>query len=364
MPANGIEVLGVHPNSNGELWYYMGLYRNDGLTHDWTIVANSALSLANTTACASLPLVTFTGGVTVAPSPTTDLQDRCLFILNDTATSYSLEGVRDRTNGGMPTILNIDSNVPVLVTQIHLNQQYARVLYKNSAGIDQTQRWVKFVESGISRNSACITEVFAPFMTEAELPECTTSTVLNCRPATAIAVSRIFGQAAIIKNAFNSTGGGCNNTNPFCYEPPNDTLNGRPPCPEYPLTEEANCGIDLWTANDAPPGVVGSKTVYAYCGGLLGGYSGSSGTLALIVRNSNGLNVTRYNYTHIDTLYSSLLSSSTSLYEYVARGIQLGTYGPIGAYGGTEDEEHIDTVQVNIGSTTPYSDPPWNSGCN
>ncbi len=341
LPPNGIEIVGIHPNLDGELWYRLGTYRV-GLSGDWAKADGTPMQVPNNTPCGNLPLMTSAGQPTAAPSPTTNLRDRCLFILNAAVLSYSLGGVRDRTNGGTPATLSIGANVPVLITQVHLNQQYARVLYKNSDGVNQPERWVKFIESGISRNSPCVTQGFAPFMTEAELPECFTA-VLNCRPSSPVPAPRIFnGLPATVIAPFAHPSLGCGNDNLLCW---GDTSNpDTRPCPYRDISATENCGIDLTASSNA---------TYIYRGGILGGYSSSTGTMAILVKNAIGATVLRYNYTHVG-LASPRFNSGAG--EYVASGIYLGNYGPIGPYG---DIEHIDTVQVNDTNQT-YAEPPWN----
>jgi hypothetical protein len=342
VPANGIEIMGIHPNLNGELWYRLGIYRSDMITQPggWARVDGTPMQVPNT--CNNLPLVNRTGQSTAAASPTTDLLDRCLFILDAAVASYSLNGVRDRTNAGTPTTLAIDANVPVLVTQVHLNQQYARVLYKNSIGVDQPQRWVKFTESGISRNSVCVTQGFAPFMTEADLPLCTTGALLNCRPSSPAPAPRIFnGGGATVIAPFAHPELGCGNNDLLCWGDPNNPATR--PCPYRDVNATQNCGIDLTSSN---------KATYIYTGGILGGYSSSTGTMAILIKNANGVTILRYNYTHVE-LSSTRFNSAG---EYVASGIYLGNYGPIGPYGNIE---HVDTVQVDDINQT-YAVPPWN----
>lgn len=139
----------------------------------------------------------------------------------------------------------------------------------------------------------------------------------------------------------------------FCWGIPGDA-NTRP-CRFYEPSDPRNCGIDLSTSEDAQPGISGSQILYSYAGGLILGYADGSGTLQLIIPGQNGASVTRYNYTHI-ALASVLLETNG---KYVARGIQPGVYGPIGTYGDSEDDEHVDTVQVNENAET-YQEPPWN----
>jgi hypothetical protein len=362
LPPSGVEILGVHPNSAGDLWYRLGIYRTDANPGGWTIADSNPLIIPNNQPCNSLPLMNSSGQPTAAPAPTTDLRNICLFILASPTPSYTIAGIRDRTNETTNSPINIGANVPVLVTAVHLNQQYVKVSYNNSAGVAQSPRWIKFSESQINFNSPCV-QTQAPRIVEADLPTCNTGQVLNCRPGSNVPLPVIFGQSASIKASFGSTTAGCNNDNIDCYNPPGDPLGSRP-CPLYtnPEDQGKNCGIDLQTSADAVPGVVGPKIVYNYCGGLLETF-GASGTMRITVTDNSSQVVTRYNYTHIETLSSVLLSNSTSIGEYVAQGIQIGTYGPVGAYGGTENSEHVDTVQVNIGSSVPYSEPPWNAGC-
>jgi hypothetical protein len=347
LPPSGVEILGVHPNSAGDLWYRLGIYRTDANPGGWTIADSNPLIIPNNQPCNNLPLMNSSGQPTAAPAPTTDLRNICLFILASPTPSYTIAGIRDRTNETTNSPINIGANVPVLVTAVHLNQQYVKVSYNNSAGVAQSPRWIKFSESQINFNSPCV-QTQAPRIVEADLPTCNTGQVLNCRPSIPISSPRIFnGAAATIIAPFGDPVLGCGNDNPLCYGDPNNPETR--PCRYRDISDSSNCGIDLTT---------GSKAVYVYSGGLLGGFSPSSGTLSILVTNSSGATISRFNYTHINqnTFSSALFGSTSSIREYVASGINIGLYGPIGAYGSVE---HVDSVAVDDINET-YAEPPWN----
>jgi len=354
IPPAGIEVIGIYPNPQGELWYRLGAYRTS-LTGGWTRVDAGIPALPDTPDCENVALVNRNGELTAAPSPTTNYEDICLFILDEAVQSYDLEGIRDRTNGGSPSTIEIPTNVPILLRRVHLNLQYVRVSYNNSAGVAQGQRWIKLTEANIPQfTTACVMTGQAGRIDEIVLPLCDVNQYLNCRPATAPVSPRIFnGQSSQVIADLDlggpgtGAGPGCDNTDLLCYADPNDEETR--PCKFYDPTDNRNCGIDIRTTS-------GIQDVFAYAGGIIVFYEGTfSYTLSLGILESvsaNGDAARRYNYTHL-SLSSTLL---TTVDEYVATGTLLGVYGPYGAYGSVE---HIDTIQIDL-LLEQYSAPPWN----
>jgi hypothetical protein len=313
-------------------------------------------------------LVNRNGEQTAAPLPTTNYRDICLFILDEAVESFTIEQIRDRTNGANVTGTQLEANLPIVIRDVHLNLQYFRVSYNDATGLTQTPRWIKYSEANIAQFPSCVTTTpipRAPRIGEWFLPVCQVDQFVNCLPATAPASPRIFnGVQATVIAPFGAIGPGCDNADDNCWE--NRELEIGPPCPLYVDengeidTERANnCGVDIATQSDRAPGGTGPKQVFIYTGGLIQFFGGASGTLRIVVLSPSGVITTRYNYTHIedDTVPSTLLQLLQTPNEYLASGIEIGSYGPVGAYGATEFDEHVDTVQVDNESS--YSAPPW-----
>ncbi|MDX2141139.1 MAG: hypothetical protein SF123_23855, partial [Chloroflexota bacterium] len=363
IPPAGIEVIGIYPNPQGELWYRLGAYRTS-LTGGWTRVGAGIPALPDISDCENVALVNRNGEQTAAPSPTTNYTDICLFILDTAVASYDLSGIRERTNGGNASTVEIAANVPIVIRRVHLNLQYALVSYNDATGAIQTPRWIKYSEANIAQFTPCVTASptpQAPRIGEGALPICQANQYLNCRPATAPVSPRIFnGVAATVIAPFGDPVLGCDNAEPGCWV--NRQLEVGPPCPLYVNengevdTENANnCGVDIVTQPDFDSNGLGPKQVFLYSGGRIIGYFLDSGTLQLATTlniSSNGgvTIIARHNYTHI-ALISPLLETTG---EYIASGVEIGAYGPIGPFG---TRQHVDTVQVNNESS--YSSPPW-----
>jgi hypothetical protein len=357
--TSGIEMVGVHPNSDGELWYFLGAYR-PSLSNHWTPVTDSPIVLNNTPACTNLPLLTSLGNPTATPSPTSNYADACLFIMNNSIVGYTDQEVQDRTNGQTITGTSIGANVPILLSLRYINLQYALIQYNDMNGQLQPERWIKTSDAGINNASTCLTSQIVS-MPETNLLECTGTNFVNCLPANPVQSPAIFnGESAVVTAPFGDPILGCSNADSGCWVD-RDNFVG-PPCPYLSHATEAspttfnspnNCGIDLATVADNIPGQIGPKQVYSYASGIVDSYNLGSGTLRI---RSIVLPEIRYNYTHL-VARTDLINY---LDEYVARGIILGAYGPIGVYGGTENLEHIDTVEVNDLFET-YSEPPWGS---
>jgi hypothetical protein len=354
--TSGIEILGVHPNSDGELWYFLGAYR-PSLSNHWTPVTDSPIVLNNTPDCTNLPLLTSLGNPTATPSPTSNYADACLFIMNNSIVGYTDQEVQDRTNGQTITGTSIGANVPILLSLRYINLQYALIQYNDMNGQLQPERWIKTSDAGINNASTCLTSQIVS-MPETNLLECTGTNFVNCLPANPVQSPAIFnGESAVVTAPFGDPILGCSNADPDCWGEFNISA---PPCPFLPNSlvgqpnSSNNCGIDLATASDHVANQIGNKMVYAYTSGIVGSYSETSSTLRILEPVSNP--VIRYNYTHLDLRPS--LADRTG--EYLVRGTWLGVYGPFGAYGSSENDEHIDTVQVNESLQT-YSEPSWGS---
>ncbi|MBL8146044.1 MAG: PD40 domain-containing protein [Anaerolineae bacterium] len=241
----------------------------------------------------------------------------------------------------------------VVVVAVHLNQQFVQIRYLDDAGqVVEGDRWVRvrnlarnIVFEGLgmgAEGNPCFDEdgqfsgvkVEQLLMVETDLPVCTESQFVDCRPA--ISCNWIFGcnedgthqYEVQVLNKFGSTTGGCNNLS--CPRPP--------ACPSWlGRIDDQHCGTDLQTTTE--DGSV-QEPVYAVESGTFCGYFPASGVY--FIRSVEGSEVWEYQYTHVGPDIAT--PGNARPYSYVASGANLGDYG---AYGYTDpDNLHVHLVNV------------------
>jgi len=381
--ANGeIGIIGLHI---GGQWYLATIRLESGEpVLGWVQVTAVAAN------CTGDPRVDDDGELVLIPpyNPATE----CLATLNARSALqgslyvYSLNEIREKTNRDDGLVVSDDGRTQLQVGQyvavlgIHLNNQYVRVRYYDPQGVlQETDRWVRLrtfdearfagltlvppdTSNPCSDGSGNLSraKITALTMLETQLPVCLADQFLNCKPARAC--TDLFDCVAytptpplnttffdiLTLTEFGSTLDGCSNSR--CSSPP--------ACPAWPAGDNRHCGHDVVTRADEELNVASARGVYNLVGGIVREFS-TNGYVYKIRARDGDTQILEHQYVHMPA-NDGITNNDRG--EYIAQGIRLGSYGPLGSYGVTiHVHVVIKTFPIDVNNeaiTNPTSNEP------
>jgi len=346
-----------------------------------TVVGTASLigwtnALPTAESCASDAFVDGNGLPIFVPTPT---GMQCLIRLVNSENVFTIAQLTQITNsenldsqnpGAVIPKGTLDAGTYALVTAIHPNRQYARVLYGVeyngeivliNAQVDPADwddLWIHLREydspqfdQALFLNEDCA----VPDSTNLKparfdsllaagsntLPNCLggqSPQLINCHPAPAC-TSLFCGEPTYTLYPFGSRGGGCDNADPACD-------GTQDPCRAWAATDNRHCGWDLQTEIHILGGAEG--VVYVLQDGIFFNF-GSDNTYA--IRSIDGNEVLEQQYTHVAR--NSVITRSVG--EFIAEGIRLGQYGLFGRTDANFLHVHVVDKNLAYAATTGFN---------